>query len=43
MNVFAKSSVVLLAALSACETTAGLGRDLKKGGQNIEDAAKKAK
>ena len=41
-----KSSAVLLVALlalSACETAAGLGRDLQKGGQNIEEAAKKAR
>lgn len=37
-----KTLIVLLGALAllaACETTQGLGRDLQKGGKNIEDAA----
>jgi predicted small secreted protein len=38
-----KMTVVLLAALallSACETMQGMGRDLQKGGNNLEQAAK---
>lgn len=38
-----KMTVALLSALlllSACETMAGFGRDLKKGGSNLEDIAK---
>jgi len=31
----------LLTGLSACNTVKGLGQDLQKGGQAIEDAAKK--
>ena len=31
-----------LAVLSACETLQGAGRDLRKAGNNIEDAARSA-
>ena len=41
-----KSSIAILLAaltlLAACETTQGLGRDLRKAGNNIEDVAKSA-
>ncbi len=42
MRNFILTSMLLasFAMLTACETTAGLGRDLSKGGRNIEDAAK---
>lgn len=30
---------IVLTLLTACETMQGLGRDLQKGGSNIEDAA----
>lgn len=33
----------VLLLVSACETTAGLGRDIRKGGKNIEDAAERLK
>ena len=32
---------VLLLSLSACNTVKGLGQDLQKAGEKIEDAAKK--
>jgi len=33
--------VAALFVLSACNTVDGLGKDLKKAGESIEDAAKK--
>lgn len=41
-----KISMVALAALllaSACETVEGLGRDMEKGGENIEQSAQESK
>ena len=38
-----KLSIALLAVMllvSACETTQGFGRDLQKGGRNLEDVAR---
>jgi predicted small secreted protein len=35
--------LIALAALSACETTDGLGRDMQKLGNNISQAAEKHK
>lgn len=32
--------VAVLAMLSACETMQGLGRDMQKGGNNLEDLAR---
>ena len=32
---------VLLLVLSACNTVQGIGQDIQKGGQVLEDAAKK--
>lgn len=32
----------MLALLTACETMQGFGRDLQKGGSNIEDIARSA-
>lgn len=43
---FSKISMVALAALllaSACETMEGLGRDMEKGGENIEQSAQESK
>lgn len=40
-----KMTLALLAALTllaACETMQGFGRDLQKGGNNIEDVARSA-
>jgi predicted small secreted protein len=33
-------AVVMLLALSACNTVEGIGKDVKKGGEAIEKAAK---
>ena len=44
-----KTSMTALAALaalmlvSACETVEGFGRDLEKGGDNIEESARESK
>jgi predicted small secreted protein len=32
----------VITLLSACETMQGFGRDMRKGGQNLEDVAKSA-
>lgn len=32
-------ALVMVSALSGCETTEGAGRDLQKAGEKIEDAA----
>jgi entericidin B len=37
------SMFLLLPLLAACNTMEGLGQDVKKGGQNIEDTADKNK
>lgn len=35
--------VALLPVLSACNTMEGLGQDIQKGGQNLEDSANENK
>jgi predicted small secreted protein len=44
MKTFKKLAVLsaVLMAISACSTVEGLGKDLKKGGQAIQNAAKDA-
>jgi len=44
MTLVSKIAVIvsLAFAISACSTVAGFGKDLKKGGHAIEQAAKKA-
>lgn len=37
------AAVVALLLTSACETVEGLGRDMEKGGENIEQNAKESK
>jgi predicted small secreted protein len=39
LPLFAAALVVSLMALTSCNTTAGLGRDMKKVGDKIEDTA----
>ncbi len=39
--MFVLMSALLL--LTACEATAGLGKDISKGGKNLQDAAEKLK
>jgi predicted small secreted protein len=42
MKSFLVASIALLVlALSACNTVKGVGQDLQKAGEKIEDAAKK--
>jgi predicted small secreted protein len=36
-------AVLAVAALSACNTIEGVGKDIKKGGEAIEKAAEKSK
>lgn len=40
-NVFIWFSLVLVATLVGCNTVSGIGKDIKAGGQAIEDASKK--
>jgi predicted small secreted protein len=36
-------AIAVLLAAAGCNTVEGLGKDIKKGGEVIEDTAKKAK
>jgi predicted small secreted protein len=40
-KLFGFAIVALTFALSACNTVQGIGKDVQKGGQVIQDAAKK--
>lgn len=40
-NVFIWFSLVLIVMLVGCNTVSGIGKDIKAGGQAIEDASKK--
>lgn len=40
-NTFIWFSLMLLALLAGCNTVSGIGKDIKAGGQAIEDASQK--